>query len=617
MPFPRRNRSLPLWIALAGAILVLLGASRSLRADDAKATAVLTDSETVIGQPVQMQIKVTGARGARPPGAIVVDGLDIRYSGQSQMIEGHNFSFSYSFVYTYTIMPERPGTFQIPPQRVAAGGKTLMTEALTLRVVDDGAGQADEDADEQTQSVPRGRLGFVDVVFGKTTAYVGEMIPVEVRIGFRSGLRVESLGESFTVAGQGFTTLNFTRPRETRQNIGGQSYQVLIFKTAIAAVRSGKFELPPVEITPGVLIPRLDRSRMPRDPFNDPFFQNFFNDPAFMPSERRELKLKSKGATIDVKPLPPNAPADFGGAVGFFQMETEAKPKSGEIGDPFTITTSITGRGNFDRVNAPVLADDQGWHKYPPTSKFDQDDDVGISGVKKFEMVLTPNESKKEIPALTFSFFDAAKERYVTLRSEAIPIQIAGGSAPSATPASAAASNAPAPGATPKAQAKPDDILYQIADWPGIGVAFVPIYARPIFWALQLFPLLALLALVGWKWRQARLGDRTARQRAKLQREAAELEKRLRKGSAPQQYYADATRAVQLKTALAENVNPNVVDADLAALAFHLDETMRRRLDTLFQKKDELHYSGGRNGHGEVSFEQQQEVTELIDQLRV
>lgn len=593
-----------------------LAAPPLARADQPKATAVLTDSETVIGQPVQMQIKVTGTRGARPPGAIAVDGLDIRYSGQSQMIEGRNFSFSYSFVYTYTIMPERTGTFRIPSQQVLAAGRTLMTEPLTLRVVDDGAGgqadQPDENEDSQARSIPRGQLGFVDVVLGKTTAYVGEMIPVEVRIGFRSGLRLGSLGDAFTVAGQGFTSQALVQARQTQQVIGGQAYNVIIYKTAIAPVRSGKLELPPLEVNPVVLIPRPDRSRMPRDPFDDPFFQNFFNDPALMPSQQRELQLKSKVATIDVKPLPPNAPADFSGAIGFFQMEASAKPKSGQIGDPFTVTANVIGRGNFDRVNAPTLSDENGWHLYPPTAKFTKDDEVGISGQKQFEIVLTPNESKNAIPALSFSFFDPAKEKYVTLRSNAIPIQVSGGTAPTPTPATAA--NAPALKATPK----PEDILDPINDWPGTGESFVPIYRRPLFWELQLLPLLALLGMIVWKWRQARLGDRDARRRAQLQHEAAELERRLRKkGAAPQSYYADATRAVQLKTALAENVNPNVVDADLAALAFHLDEPMRRRLDSLFQKKDELQYSGGRNGHGEVSSEQQQEVTELIEHLRV
>src|SRR3954453_5325075 len=49
-------------------------------------TAVLSNSSTGVGQPVQLQIKVTGSSSAKPPGQIFVDGLDIHYSGQSQLL---------------------------------------------------------------------------------------------------------------------------------------------------------------------------------------------------------------------------------------------------------------------------------------------------------------------------------------------------------------------------------------------------------------------------------------------------------------------------------------------------------------------------------------------------
>ena len=101
-------------------------------------------------------------------------------------------------------------------------------------------------------------------------------------------------------------------------------------------------------------------------------------------------------------------------------MTTDAKPKSVQVGDPITVTSTISGRGNFDRVNAPAVEDDRGWHKYPPSSKFKNDDEVGISGTKTFEMVLSPNEKKQTIPLLAFSYFDPAKEQYVTLRSDPI-----------------------------------------------------------------------------------------------------------------------------------------------------------------------------------------------------
>src|SRR5258708_38734548 len=118
-------------------------------------------------------------------------------------------------------------------------------------------------------------------------------------------------------------------------------------------------------------------------------------------------------------------------------MAVDAKPKNVQVGDPITVTSTITGRGNFDRMNAPALDDEHGWHKYPASSKFKQDDDVGISGEKTFEMVLAPNEKKSAVPPLVFAYFDPAKENYVALRSDAVPITVEAGGAPGPSVAAA------------------------------------------------------------------------------------------------------------------------------------------------------------------------------------
>lgn len=603
-----------IWLAVLCTILL---AAAAARADEPKVTAVLSRSQTDLGRPVELQIKVTGSSGAKAPDITGIDGLDIRYSGQSQMIEGHNLRFSYSFVYSYTVMPERTGTFRIPSQKIQAGSNSLQTPELTLRVVDSSAGPAaTAQSGRSNDEVDTSRLGFVELLLTKSTAYVGEMVPAEVRIGFNARTPVESLGGGINITGQGFTTQTIPDTRPTIETIKGRTYQVFNFKTAIAPARSGKIEIGPVEIHPVVRIPRPIQSQMgQRDLFdmNDPFFQSFFNDPAFAPSVSREITLQSKPVSLDVKALPPNAPPEFSGAIGVFSLETDAKPKTGQIGDPVTVTTKISGRGNFDRVNAPELSDERGWHKYPPSSSFKQDDDVGVSGEKTFETVLTPNESKKSIPPVVFSFFDPMSEKYVSLRSDPIPVQIEGGTAPSP----AAATPAQAPNGTPAPAAKAEDILYQMSDWPAASKSFTPVYTRPNFWLAQIIPLIALLGFLGWKWRQSRLSDREARRRAALQQEAAELQRRLRKPDvSPSEYYAGAARAVQVKTALARNVNPNAVDANAAAAAFHLDEARRSQLHTLFQKKDELRYSGNQNGKGVVPSEQQKEVLDLIENLR-
>ena len=187
----------------------------------------------------------------------------------------------------------------------------------------------------------------------------------------------------------------------------------------------GGFDIGPVKATATVLVPRSFGTRRIarlsifstwtiRSPIHfSPILQQFLR-------EARSLTLKANPVALEVKPLPPNAPPEFSGAIGAFTMEADAKPKTVQVGDPITVTANISGRGNFDRVSAPVLEDEHGWHKYPPSANFKQDDDVGISGVKTFETVLTPNESKNSVPPFVFSFFDPVNEKYVTLRSNAI-----------------------------------------------------------------------------------------------------------------------------------------------------------------------------------------------------
>ena len=600
------------------ALCVLLPAGRLLAAAPT-VTAVLSSSETAMGQPVQLQIKVTGSNSARPPAEISVDGLDIRYSGQSQLLEGHNFQFSYSSIFSYTVMPLKAGTFKIPPQIVQASGNSFQTPELTLNVAADSSTQSSRSG-QKSGTVDTSKIAFVELILSKTSGYVGEKIPALLRIGFNlraSVLPLENLPE---ISGQGFTIQKFSEPRNTTETIGGNEYAVLTVKTAISPARSGKIEIGPVQAKIVVRIPRTSRnSGIPRDLFNmnDPFFDNFFNDPALTPSIRQEVRLKSEPTMLEVKPLPPNPPASFGGAVGLFTMATEAKPKTAQVGDPFTVTTTLTGRGNFDRVTAPAFEDEEGWHKYPPSSNFKQDDDIGISGEKTFETVLSPNERKNKIPAQLFAFFDPMKEQYVTLRGDPIPVRVEGGVAPAARPA-ATTSQAPAPTASrPPAPTQPE-ILYQLTELPASTQSFTPLFARRSFWLGQLVPLLALLAFAGWKIRKAHLDNRELQRREALQREAVELHRSLRRDDvSPQEYFSRASRTIQLKTALAKNIEPNVVDADVAATVFRADENTRLRLRHLFEKSDEVRYSGdGHNGIRLVPPDTRREVLELIDNLR-
>lgn len=608
------------------AALIAFAGSDAAFADSPSVTAVLSNSEAAIGETVQLQIKLSGARDARPPENISVDGLEIHATGTSRQFEMRNFTTTSSVTYNYTILPLKAGRFTIPPQTIRVGSQSLRTPELRLNVADSAAGSSSSGTGQTAQSVSTGKLIFAELIVPKKSAYVGEIVPVQIRLGFDPRARPRLI-EPPEITGQGFTAQKLQESGENSETISGRTYQVVTFKTAIAAARAGKFEVGPVKAKAQVLMPRRpssprSRSRSPFDLFNqdDPFSDPFFSNPFGQLAERREVEINSEPVAFEVKPLPQKAPPSFSGAIGNFAMATEAKPTSVQVGDPITVAATISGRGNFDRVNAPVVEDEQGWHKYPPSSKFKQDDDVGISGTKTFETVISPNEKKQNVPVMAFSYFDPVKEQYVTLRSEPIAITVQGGAAttPSAPVAERPGTPTPATAAAP-ATTKPQDILYQLTERPKAAQSFAPLYARQVFWTAQLILLLALIGFIGWKIRQARIDNREARRIAALQHEATELMRKLHRSDAsPREYFAEASRVVRVKAALASGsrrIDPNMVDVDTAADTFRLNGDSRERLRRLFEQSDELQYSGAHNGSGKISPENRRDVLELIENL--
>src|SRR5438128_9384500 len=595
-------------------------------ADSPSVTAVLSNSEIVVGETVELQIKVTGPGDARPPEEISVDGLEIHATGQSRQFEIHNFATRSSVTYNYTILPLRAGRFTIPPQTVRAGGNLLKTPELTLNVADSPSRPSGvrPSRGTQTQSVRASDLVFAELIVPQKTAYVGEIVPVQIRMGFDPRVRPRLI-EPPEITGQGFTAQKLQESGQSSETINGRPFDVVTYKTAIAAARAGKFEVGPVKAKAQVLVPRPRSAPRSRSPFgfdlDDPFSDPFFSNPFAQMGERREVEIKSEPVALEVKPLPPNAPPSFSGAIGNFVMTTDAQPKSVQVGDPITVTSAISGRGNFDRVNAPVVEDERGWHKYPPSSKFKQDDEVGISGTKTFETVLSPNEKKQTLPVLALSYFDPAKEQYMTLRSEPIAITVQGGAAATQNvTGSQPPSPSPAIAIAPQRTQKPQDILYQLTDRPATAESFAPLYTRTVFWTAQLIPFLALIGFAGWKIRGARIDNREARRIAALHHEASELMHKLRHDAAsPREYYAEASRIVRVKTALASGssgIDPNVVDAETTADTFKLNTDSRDQLRRLFEQSDEWQYSGAHNGPATISPENRREVVELIENLK-
>src|SRR5437762_559493 len=206
-------------------------------------TAVLSNSAVVVGEMVQLEIRLTDAGNVVVPSEIKIAGLEIHQTGTTQQFELRNFTTTSSRSYNYTVLPLKAGTFKIPPQTVRVGGNTMQTPELTLRVSGSGTGQNRPNT-AGNQNPNTTQLAYAELIVPKKTAYVGEMIPVVVRLCFATRAKMTDLPD---ITAQGFTMQKLQIPDQPLpETINGKQWEVFTFKTAIAATRPGKFEIGPV-----------------------------------------------------------------------------------------------------------------------------------------------------------------------------------------------------------------------------------------------------------------------------------------------------------------------------------------------------------------------------------
>ena len=159
---------------------------------------------------------------------------------------------------------------------------------------------------------------------------------------------------------------------------------------------------------------QIPQKRPRRSGFNNPFDNPFFDDAFRMMGPTQQVTVKSDAAELEVKPLPAEGqPKSFAGAVGEYTLCTSVKPSTVSAGDPITLTAKIEGRGNFDRVTAPQLADPPAGAptRPPPNSRRMT---ISASAARRpSKWPSSPRPGKTASPAVEWSYFDPEKERYV------------------------------------------------------------------------------------------------------------------------------------------------------------------------------------------------------------
>ena len=296
--------------------------------DNATVNAGFVEPSVDAGQPAEFHIEITNGTASKPPPAPQVDGLTFSFATQS---ESHQFSVDNfqmhrqdTTIYVYSVETSKPGRFVIPGQQIDVGGTSLRTPPTTLTVLGSGTGE--------TGGEPAGNKVSAELTLSKTSAYVGEAIPAEIRNDFGTQVRFQADADPI-LNGEGFSAKKFTQPRGGTQVVDGANMHTATYKTAIFGAKIGTLTIGPAEISPLVQLP-LTRSRSRRnDIFGDPIFDDAFGNMSSMGPVRR-VKLPTNTVNVEIEPLPPGKPTDFSGGVGDFKLEAEADPRKAQAGRP-------------------------------------------------------------------------------------------------------------------------------------------------------------------------------------------------------------------------------------------------------------------------------------------
>ncbi len=506
MALPRGNARIGRWLTRL-ALGVAVG-SIATRLAAASLVATLDEPTTQTGEPVTLSLTFEGVEPGTPPAPPAVTNLLIAYLGQSSQVRVINSRVSSTVSYNYAVTATQPGEYTIPAIAVTVGGETLTTQPVKLAV---------SKGDDRFAQV-----AFLKLVAPKTEAYVGEAMALEIRFYFQGG----QLRQHPQLKGDGVTIGKLVPMGDTAVQTNGLAYRLWTYAVPVTFVKAGDFAL---SVGDCVLDIQFRSPNRRRSLFGDRFFDSPFDS-----LETRRLTLASDPVTIRVHALPTNGvPPEFTGAVGDFNLSAGVNTNVVTAGDPITLTVRLTGQGAIETLRWEASSAWPGFKTYPSSTQVTNTDPLGLSGTKTFEQALIPEGPQvKQIPPITFSFFDPNQRRYRSVSQPATAITVKPAALAVAQPVVVAA---PEGGETARPPAT--DIVY-IKTRPGTFAQLAPPWVeRPGFLMLQCVPLALWLTALVWRRRVDRLArDPRLRRRQQVVR-------LMREGLAELRQAAEANRA--------------------------------------------------------------------------
>ncbi|WP_339664288.1 BatD family protein [Maribacter arcticus] len=331
--------------------------------------------------------------------------------GPSQSISSSwiNGVRSYSKSYSYTLSPTAKGKFTIKQATIVIGGETyksLASEVEVTAAVDKPSDQmtADDVADENLHLVAE---------ISKTDPFLNEAITVIYKLYVSPNISVSNYQPLDNPTYNNFWSQDIKVSALSAQNgtYKGKPYRYVILKRVVLyPQKSGELDIEPLSLDVTVDVPTGRR--------------DFFGQRMYAQTNKT---VSAGNRTINVKPLPlANQPSDFNGAVGDFDFAVTTSKKSLNATESLQAIVEVNGKGNLKLFKLPELELPSALEVYEPEfTEGVRTTLAGMQGKVSNQYTIVPSfRGKYPIAPLSFSFFNPTTEKYTTLTSHEIVINV-------------------------------------------------------------------------------------------------------------------------------------------------------------------------------------------------
>ena len=336
--------------------------------------------------------------------------------GPSQSISSSwiNGVRSYSKTYSYTLAPTAKGKFTIKQASIVIGGATYKSLPKDVEVT----AAVDKPSDQMTaDDIADDNLHLVAEV-SKTNPYLNEAISVVYKLYVSPSISVSNYQPLDNPKYNNFWSQDIKVSALSAQNgtYQGKPYRYVVLKRVVLyPQKSGELEIEPLSLDVTVDVPTNKR--------------DFFGGRVYAQTNKT---VSAGKRTINVKALPTkNQPADFNGAVGEFDFVVTTSKTSLNASESLQATVEINGKGNLKLFKLPEPVLPSSLEVYEPEFKEGVRTTLaGMQGTVSNDYTIVPAyRGKYPLQSISFSFFNPKTEKYTTLTSDEIVINVLEGPA--------------------------------------------------------------------------------------------------------------------------------------------------------------------------------------------